>query len=124
VTPLRILIVEDEFIVATMIADVLREMGHEVCDIEATEAGAVASAIRCNPDMLIVDAQLRTGSGVSAVKEILRSGFVPHIFMSGSQLRDVPLDRRAVVLQKPFRDSEFAHAIDKARKFGQGTGHA
>jgi DNA-binding response OmpR family regulator len=117
---LRILIVEDEFIVATMIADVLRDMGHEVCDIEATEAGAVAAAIRCNPDMLIVDAQLRTGSGVSAVKEILRSGFVPHILMSGGQLRDVPLDRRAVVLQKPFRDSEFAQAIDKARKFGQG----
>ena len=113
-TALRVLVVEDEAIIAMLFADVLVAMGHEVCAIEATEAGAVAAAVRCRPDLMIVDAHLRDGSGISAVAAILRAGFVPHVFVSGDPLRDQPLARGAVVLQKPFRDSELVRAIERA----------
>ena len=49
---LRILLVEDEAIVAMLFADLLVAMGHEVCAIEATEAGAVTAAdsVQAGPD--------------------------------------------------------------------------
>ena len=41
---LRILLVEDETIVAMLFADLLVAMGHEVCAIEATEAATAKPA--------------------------------------------------------------------------------
>jgi two-component system, response regulator PdtaR len=111
---LRILLVEDEAIVAVLFADLLVAMGHEVCAIEATEAGAVAAAIRCRPDLMIVDAHLMDGSGASAVAAILRAGFVPHVFVSGDPLREQRFGLGSVVLQKPFRESDLVRAIGSA----------
>ena len=87
-TALRVLIVEDEAVLAMLYEDVLVAMGHEVCAIEATELGAVAATVRCRPDLMIVDAHLRDGSGVSAVSAILRAGYIPHVFVSGDSLRE------------------------------------
>jgi two-component system, response regulator PdtaR len=111
---LRILVVEDDALIGMLVADVLTEMGHEVCAIAATEATAVTAALRCNPDLMIVDARLGKGSGVSAVEKILRTGFVPHVFVSGdiSSVRARRPD--AVLIQKPFREPELARAIRRA----------
>jgi len=65
----------------------LAMMGHEVCGVETTEATAVAAALRHRPDLMIVDARLRGGCGVSAVEAILRTTFVPHLFVSGDAAR-------------------------------------
>ncbi len=40
---LRILVVEDDAVVGMMLAEMLEEMGHDICSIEATEADAVAA---------------------------------------------------------------------------------
>ena len=80
---LQILVVEDDSLIAMLLVETLAEIGHGVCSVEATESGAVAAALRCQPDLIIVDAQLREGSGVAAVDEILSTGFVPHLFISG-----------------------------------------
>ncbi len=111
---LRVLVVEDEAVIAALLAEVLEDMGHDVCAIEATELGAVAAAQRCHPDLMIVDARLGDGSGLQAVAEILRSGFVPHIFVSGDAARVRALRPDAVVLQKPFREPELARAMVRA----------
>jgi DNA-binding response OmpR family regulator len=89
-------------------------MGYDVCAVEATEAGAVAAAARCNPDLMIVEARLRDGSGVSAVEEILRAGWVPHVFVSGETSSVHALSPGAIVIQKPFRDIDLDHAIQRA----------
>ena len=111
---LRILVVEDEAVIAMLLAEVLTGMGHHVCAIAATEAKAVAAAVRCRPDLMIVDARLRDGSGVAAVEEILRTGFVPHVFVSGDPLRVQALRPGAVVIQKPFFKSDLVRAIQRA----------
>ena len=111
---LRVLVGEDEAIIAMLLAEVLAGMGHDVCAIEATEAGAVATAAQCRPDLMIVDAWLSDGSGISAVEQILRTGFVPHVFISGDTSRVRALRPDAVVIQKPFRESELARAIQLA----------
>jgi CheY-like chemotaxis protein len=111
---LRVLIVEDEAVIAMLFAEVLASMGHDVCAIEATEADAVAAAIRCRPDLMIVDARLRDGSGVSAVEKILRTGFIPHVFVSGDTFEIQAVRPSAVVIRKPFFESDLVQAIQRA----------
>ncbi len=69
---LRILVVEDDAMIGMALTEMLEEMGHDVCSIEATEAEAISAADRCRPDLMIVDVLLGAGNGVSAVTEILR----------------------------------------------------
>lgn len=111
---LRVLIVEDEAVIAMLLAEVLAGMGHDVCASEATEARAIAAAVRCRPDLMIVDARLRDGSGVAAVEKILRTGFVPHVFVSGDPSGIQALRPGAVVIQKPYFESDLVRAIQRA----------
>lgn len=111
---LRILLVEDDAIIATLIAETLESMGHEVCAIAANEADAVTAADRERPDLLIVDAHLDQGSGLAAVRTILLDGPLPHIFISGDVLGPDQLDARAILLQKPFQERDLARAIAAA----------
>jgi CheY-like chemotaxis protein len=89
-------------------------MGHVVCVIATTEAQAVAEAAHCKPDLMIVDASLREGSGVAAVEEILRAGFVPQVFVSGDAESVRALRPGAIVMEKPCRDLQFGNAIQQA----------
>ena len=111
---LQILVVEDDSLIAMLLVETLAEMGHGVCAVEATEAGAVRAALRCRPDLIIVDAQLSQGNGISAVDEILRSGFVPHLFITGDAKKILAQRLDAVALEKPFRETELAQAIERA----------
>ena len=115
-TPLRILLVEDEPIIAMLLAKVLRAAGHAVCAVEATEEGAVAAAALHRPELMIVDAKLRRGSGVAAVTTILQQGFVPHVFVSGTVMEGLEPD--AVMLEKPFTEAELTRAMERAVNIG------
>jgi DNA-binding response OmpR family regulator len=111
---LRILIVEDDALIGTLLAELLARMGHDVCGIEANEADAVAAAVRHRPHLMIVDARLGEESGISAVDEILGGGPVPHIFITGDTAMLETLRPGAVVIQKPFRETELARAMQRA----------
>jgi CheY-like chemotaxis protein len=111
---LRVLVVEDDALIAMLLANLLEGMGHDVCATAATEAEAVAAAACHRPDLMIVDAALGRGSGVSAVEEILRAGPVAHLFISGDAGRVHMRKPDAIVVRKPFREAELARAIDLA----------
>jgi two-component system, response regulator PdtaR len=111
---LRVLIVEDEVMIALFLAEVLSEMGHEVCASERTESGAIAAAARFQPDLIIADMRLQEGSGIAAVTAILRAGFIPHIIVSGDRLEKKYFDPAAVLLQKPFNEAQLIEAIRRA----------
>ena len=111
---LRILVVEDDVTIGGLLAETLEDLGHVVCAVEVDASAAVPAARRCHPDLMIVDVGLGEASGVAAVKEILRSGFVPHVFATGDALRDLSLGPEAVLIQKPFRGPDIVHAIERA----------
>lgn len=111
---LRVLIVEDDPLLAMLLAELLAGMGHEVCGTAATEADAVSAAARCRPDLMIVDHGLAQGSGVSAVEEILRTGPLAHVFLSGDAEQVRARKPGALVIRKPFREAELAAAIEIA----------
>ncbi len=116
-TPLlaqRVLVIEDDAIIGMLYEDVLAEMGHSLCAIAMTGSQAVAAATKHKPDLIIADASLRDGSGVDAVNEILRSRFVPHLFVSGDPAGVRALMPDAIIVQKPFLDSDLSRSIQKA----------
>ncbi len=114
VRPLRILLVEDDAVISTLVAEVLASMGHAVIGIEATEAGAVAAAQRERPELMIVDDMLSLGSGLSAVRRILHDGFIPHVFISGDAARVQKLAPHALVVEKPFYERQLSQAMSRA----------
>ncbi len=108
------MVVEDDALIGMLLGEMLTGMGHDVCAIETTEADAVTAAARCRPDLMIVDVRLGDGSGVSAVDEITRTRWVPHVFVSGDVSRVKALRPGAVAIQKPYRASDLARVIQRA----------
>ena len=111
---LRILLVEDDSLLGMLLGELLEDMGHAVCAIETTEDDAVAAALRDKPDLVVADAWLRVGSGMAAVARMESNGAMPHVLISGSLDRIRALRPGAVMLQKPFSETELARAIDRA----------
>ena len=111
---LRILIVEDDALIAMVLGELLAGMGHQICATASTELAAIDAALRLRPDLMIVDAGLRQGSGVLAVDEILRTGHVPYFFLSGDTRSIKAIRPNALVLPKPFRSADLTRAIEKA----------
>ena len=109
----RIVIVEDDVLIAMDLADLLIAMGHEVCAIVSNESDAVAAATRWEPDLMIVDANLSEGSGVSAMREILERGFVAHLYITGDPVQLLKVVPDAVVVAKPFNMRGLATGMAK-----------
>ena len=116
---LNILVVEDDYLIGTPVSEMLTALGYIVCAVERTETGAVASAARHQPDIMIVDAHLSNGSGISAMETILRDRFVPHVFVTGDKLGTQKLRPADVVIEKPFREIDLVNAINRAVAVGR-----
>lgn len=113
---LRVLVVEDDGLIGMLLAEVLEGMGYSVCGVAASEAEAIAAAIRFRPDVMIVDALLGAGSGVVAVETILRTDNIPHVFVSGDAASVRRRRPGAIALQKPYREADLAGAVQKAMR--------
>ena len=111
---LRTLVVEDDAMIGGLLAETLESFGHTVCAVESNVANAAAAASHWRPDLMIVDVGPGQASGLTAVKEILRSGFVPHVFVTGGTARGLPVGPETVLIRKPFRVSDLEKAIQRA----------
>ena len=79
----RVLIIEDESIIALDLERMVKELGHDVIAIASTKDEAVAKARVGNPGLILADINLgEGGSGLDAVGEILSSFDVPVIFIT------------------------------------------
>lgn len=110
----RVLIIEDEAMIAMLLSDIVEQLGYSVCDVAATESEAVAMAIAFQPGLIIADAGLRVGSGIAAMNTILQHRFVPHVYVTGDKHLARSLALQAIVLEKPFFAWELSNAIVKA----------
>jgi len=71
----RILIVEDEFILALGMEVMVQEFGYIVCDVAATTAAAVAAAAEHRPDVVLMDIRLARGSDGVEAATLIRDRF-------------------------------------------------
>jgi two-component system, response regulator PdtaR len=64
---MRVLIVEDEALIAMYLEMLVAELGHEVCACTASAAAAIEAAEAYRPDVVLMDVQLANGScGIEA----------------------------------------------------------
>ena len=110
-TALKVLVVEDDAMIGLLLAEMLGDMGYDVCAVATTEEDAVAEAARFKPGLMIVDEQLLEGSGLSAVDRILRTRPVPCVFISGALIH--PKRPGTTTLQKPFLEVDLVWAIQR-----------
>jgi Response regulator containing a CheY-like receiver domain and an HTH DNA-binding domain len=84
---MRILIVEDEAIVAFSIDDALTSAGKTVVGIARDEEAAMRLAEEHHPDLALVDLSLARGSSGATVAQALRERYgIPAIFVSSFPL--------------------------------------
>ncbi len=115
----RILVVEDEGIVALSLKDKLEVLGYEVLDIVTSGEEAVVRAGQASPDMVLMDIKLRGEmDGVTAAEEIRKRYPIPVIYLTayGNQ---VIMERAKVTepygyILKPINERELHIAIEMA----------
>lgn len=103
---LRVLVVDDEFLIADYIALTLQDAGHRVVGTAASVTDALHVAGTAEIDLAILDIKLRgEEDGIDLAQRLGPRG-IPHLFISGS--RDAAVSPRAqatkplAFLQKPF----------------------
>jgi PAS domain S-box-containing protein len=118
-TKSRILVVEDDAIIAMEIAERLKRMGYEVIGTIATGEEAVAAASRDRPDLVLMDIRLRGPmDGTEAAGRITSRMDVPVIYITAYSDQETR-DRAHHVFSygyiiKPFNDQQLLCAIDMA----------
>lgn len=99
--------------VGAMLAELLIGIGHDVCRIATTESEAIPAVARVSPDLMIVDADLRQGSGTAAMEVVQLRCAMPHFFMTGGSRIIMPVN--AIVLRKPSGMADLIAALDSVK---------
>lgn len=104
----KILIVEDEVIIAMQLQMHLNKSGYTVCAPVRTGSDAIMSAKEEFPDLVLMDINLPGGvNGIDTMGEIMDFTYIPVVFMSGYEGEDVlgglDLKYSFLYLKKPIQ---------------------
>ena len=121
----RVLIIEDEPLIALDIESLVTEIGHHVVGIATTRSNAVVMAKNTNPGLVLADIQLADGSsGIDAVNDILTDFNVPVVFITAYPERLLTGQRAepTFLITKPFRPEMVKAIISQALFFDLKAG--
>jgi len=77
---LRVLLAEDSSLLAARLAELIRRLPDvDLIETVDTEAGALGSIAGSQPDVVILDLHLRTGSGFGVLRSLARAGHRPKV---------------------------------------------
>lgn len=113
-TDARILVVEDESILAMLLEDFLADLGYAVPALASTVASALAIIDTQDIHFAILDINLG-GEKSFPIADALEARGIPFIFMSGYGIAGVPerlRDRH--ILQKPYGADALKQALDES----------
>lgn len=120
----RVLIIEDEIIIALDLKELVTQLGHEVIGIAATQQEAVDLAGRHPPGLVLADVRLADGTnGIAAVEEILKHTDVPVVFITAypEALLTGTRPEPTYLISKPFLPETVMATISQALFFHQGV---
>lgn len=117
----KVLIIEDEAIIAVDLESLVTEIGHTVTHLARTRDRAVHLGRSDPPDLILADIQLAdNSSGIDAVNDLLAElGHVPVIFITAFPERLLTGDRPepAFLISKPYSETQVRTAISQAMFF-------
>jgi signal transduction histidine kinase len=115
----KVLVVEDENIVAMDLRANLERLGYQVTDTVGTGRDAIRCAEEQRPDVVLMDIQLRGGmDGTEAAEQIRRQLNIPVVYLTAYS-DDATLQRARVTgpfgyLLKPFEERELHIVVEMA----------
>jgi CheY-like chemotaxis protein len=117
--PLRVLIVEDDAMVAGVLQDIVQEAGGEVAGTISSGLASVGAAAAIRPDIAIMDVGLPGMDGIDAAAIIRTRYRLPVVFISGTEVSPEARHRLGDVggvefLLKPIRAEILREALLKA----------
>ena len=110
----RVMIAEDDLVMADMLADVLVRSGYEVCGIARTVDKAVELGERHKPDLAIVDLRLAHGSvGTEIAARLTSRGSLGILYTTGNvgQMGFLTKADGQACIRKPYRPEDVVHAL-------------
>ncbi|MBK8025765.1 MAG: response regulator [Chloroflexi bacterium] len=115
----RILVAEDECIIALDLISTLERLGYFVTGHAISSEEAVEEAIRTQPNLVLMDIRLKDGSdGIEAAEQIHAQLGIPVVFVSAfsddNTLQRVKAARMAGFLRKPFSRHQLKEVIKGA----------
>lgn len=114
----RVMIIEDEAIIAMDLHSIVTGMGHEVVGIARTRAAAVEMGAAEAPDLILADIQLAdNSSGIDAVNELMgQFGAIPVVFVTAFPERLLTGEKPepAFLISKPYSEDQLRSAVGQA----------
>jgi PAS domain S-box-containing protein len=117
--PKRILVAEDEGIVAIDLQRTLEELGYVVADVASSGREAVEMALRLSPDLVLMDIRLQgEADGIAAADEIRNLCGIPVVYLTAHMdhetLCRAKLTEPCGYVLKPFRPRELSVTLEMA----------
>jgi CheY-like chemotaxis protein len=115
----RILVVEDEHIVAMGIKKMLKSLGYQVTGIASTGEDAISKAESTFPDLVLMDIMLKGDiDGIEAAREIIKRFGLPVVYLSAYSDSQI-LERAKQTgpfgyIVKPFEEKDLHSSIEVA----------
>lgn len=115
---IKILIIEDQLLIAEDIAAQLEELDYDVVGIASNHDETMQLMKEDWPDLIISDIMLGEESGIDIVTEVLKIKKLPIIYLTGNSetitVKKAMKTQPAAYMVKPFKASEFSINIDLA----------
>lgn len=120
----KIMVVEDEFIVATSIQKALVNLGYEVPAVVSTGKAAIKKALDIKPDLVLMDIVLKSDmDGITAARQIHHHFNIPIVYLTAYANKEILEDAKITepygYLVKPYNEKDLkttiAMALHKAK---------
>ncbi len=118
----RVLIVEDDPLIALDVGDALTDAGYEVCGIADSQAQALWLADETHPDFAVVDITLSPGDGRVVARELFKRHHTEVLFATGQckDLEHLAGSGALACLPKPYDATEVPEALQAIANMRRG----
>lgn len=116
----KILIVEDENIIALDIRSMLEDLGYMVSDVVSSGEESIEKASDTRPDLILMDIKLKGNlDGITAGEEIIKQFHIPIVYLTAysdqttlQRINEGKNGNQSAVINKPFDEGELQSIID------------
>ncbi len=113
--PMRVLVVEDEALIALNVESVLADLGHTVIGPCASAHQAYRRVATNPPDLALVDLNLSDGKTGLGLAQFLASTYSTIVVMATANPEGIEAGGLVfAVLRKPYTDQALANAVERA----------
>jgi CheY-like chemotaxis protein len=116
----KIMIVEDENIIALDIRSILEELGYMVSSIVSSGEESIQEASKIKPDLVLMDVKLKGNlDGLSAGETIYKQFRIPIVYLTAysdqatiNRIKNGKNGNPSTMINKPFDEGELQTVID------------